>query len=290
MTGNGNNRVFGSWVELGLVANGAVKGLASGAGTGYSKVGAGLDEQGRPLAATDEDLGGSAEGASVDYCVRSTLSFANNNCGGSSGTVGGLSGTLSNNVASDKSALISEFTDGDGAGYTIETAKEISEIKDFAGTVVVNDDGTESLKTTRVIASTGSIKINGDIEYRDSGYTGLGEVPKIIIYSGKNILISCNVNRIDAVLIAENGINTCDDSGDVNNEARSRQLRINGSIISDVLTLGRTYGAATGAWSIVPAEIINYDTSLYLWSRKTNVTRSTDKLVEAYINELAPRY
>ena len=294
MTGSGNNRVFGPWVELGVVANGAVKGLSSGAGTGYSRVSAAgeisHDGQGVPLGMRGEDLGGSAEGTSTNYCVRSTLSFANNNCKGSSGAVGGLSGALRNNAVSNKRALISEFTDENGAGYTIETAKEIGEIKDFVGTVVVNDDGVESLKTTRVIASTGSIKINGNIEYADSGYTGLGEVPKIIIYSGKNILISCDVTRIDAVLIAEKAISTCSDSEDVNDEARSKQLKINGSIISDTLTLGRTYGAATGAWSIAPAEIINYDTSLYLWSRKMNVTTSTDKLVEAYTNELAPRY
>lgn len=293
MTGNSKNRVFGSWVELGLVAKGAVKGLASGAGTGYFKVGtAGKTNyggQGVPLGMTDVDLGGSAEGASTNYCVRSTLSFANSSCKGSSSTVGGLSDALYNNVASNKSALISEFINNDDASYTIETAKEIGEIKDFAGTVVVNDDGTESTKMTRVIVSAGNIRINGNIEYMNSGYTGLGEVPKIIIYSGRNIFISCDVSRVDAVLIAENAVNTCSD-GDVNDKVRSRQLKINGSIISNTLTLGRTYGAAFGAWSIAPAEIINYDTSLYLWSRKLNATTSMDKLVEAYTKELAPRY
>ncbi len=289
MTNNNDHRVFGSWVELGLVANGAVTGLASGAGTGYGIEG--INEQGIPAAARDADLGGSAEGQSLDYCVRSTLSFANVNCKASSGAVGGLGGMLQNNVSSNKRALISEFTDEEDTSYTIETAKEVGEISNFRGTEV---DGM--VKTTRVIASTGSIKINGNIEYANDGYTGLGEVPKIIIYSGKNILISCDVTRIDAVLIAEGAVNTCvdpDDASrtvDVDEEMRSSQLRINGSIISNTLTLGRTYGAATGVYSIVPAEIINYDTSLYLWSKKQNVATGTDKLVEAYTSELAPRY
>ena len=73
-------------------------------------------------------------------------------------------------------------------------------------------------------------------------------------------------------------------------EARSKQLMINGSVISNTLTLGRTYGAATGKNSVVPAEIINYDTSLYLWANNQSSAKTSGKLAETYINELAPRY
>ena len=60
-------------------------------------------------------------------------------------------------------------------------------------------------------------------------------------------------------------IKTCD-SDDVDSAANAaKQLTIYGSIIANQLIANRTYGAAPGINSIVPAEIIDFDPTLYLW-------------------------
>ena len=291
MIGQGKHRVFGSWAELSLVANGNVNGLASGAGTGYALTGnAKSVEDGEALEPISENFGGSAEGTQLDYCSRSTLSFANTRC---NEAVGGLGGSLQGRVSSDKKALISKFADENGDGYILDKKSEINEndFKDFRVGEKLGKDGVSKEVTTMVVVSENdNITINSNITYQDNGYAKLEDVPKIIIYAKNDINIKCDVTRIDAVLIAEENINTCSDSDDINAEKNSKQLRINGSVISNTLSLNRTYGAAKGVNSVIPAEIVNYDTSLYLWANKQADVTTSGKMTEAYIGELAPRY
>ena len=94
----------------------------------------------------------------------------------------------------------------------------------------------------------------------------------MIIYAKGNIEINCGVTQIDAILIADGTVYTCGTytgNGTVSdiNEVRTRtnRLQVNGAIFSKGLELGRTYGMATGIYSKIPAEIINYDTSIILW-------------------------
>ncbi len=268
----GNKIVFGSWTELSLAANGTVTGLASGAGTGYGNT----NDATNP-AASPSSLGGSAEGISPSYCIRSTLSFANNNCNSS---VGNLS-SIQSNTSSDKSSLVSRFTNTDSDEYTLEEYNDNTTI----GELIISPGETKVIK-----AQNNTITISNNIKYSsDSTYSTLESIPKLIIYAN-NIDIDCNVTRIDAVLIANENIDTCANIEDINAEGRSNQLIINGATISDTLTLGRTYGAATGINSIIPAEIINYDSSLFLWSNQQASSNNTGKLTEASTRELSPRY
>lgn len=148
---------------------------------------------------------------------------------------------------------------------------------------------------THVVKSTKNITIDGDLSYANTTYTSLSEIPKLIIY-GNNIYINCNVRRIDAILIANNTIDTCynatdkNSAGKLRNDAlRSNQLVINGMTISNKLTLGRTYGAAPGNNSDVPGEIINYDSSAVLWSNFVSGAGESGKITTTYRHELAPR-
>ncbi|MBR2753748.1 hypothetical protein IKD82_01085, partial [Candidatus Saccharibacteria bacterium] len=84
-----------------------------------------------------------------------------------------------------------------------------------------------------------------------------------------------------------------------NNANNSIQLKVNGAIIANELKPNRTYGAATGKNSIIPAEIINFDPSLYLWNVKTKSTSGSETEGESSkhldmemtdIIEIAPRY
>lgn len=281
--------IFGSWAELSLVAEGEVRGLASGAGLGYgTTTDAGNAFQQKAI----EALGG-RNGS--DYCLMSTLSIANSDC--NSASVGNLG--RSSGRSGDKSSLLSDFTEEIGTNYrVIDFGSDgfvlSGELEDFSGEEI-SEDGNTRVLTTKVIRTKGDVVIDKNIIYDNDGrnttegYSNLESIPKIIIYA-KNINISCDVTRVDAVLIADDKINTCSNDVTDNSSLRSTPLMIRGSVISNTLTLGRTYGAATGKNSVVPAEIINYDTSLYLWANNQSSATAPGKLTETYINELAPRY
>ena len=267
---------FGSWTELGLVANGAVTGLASGAGLGYA-----FNDNGdlSPDYHPNDRAGNNGKrltdpGGMIgifDYCNISTLSFANSDCNNSVGF------DSANSEVADRSEMISKLE------------KNIAE-EDITFTSTVSEMTLE--EGTKLFRSEGDIMIEGNIEYTGN-YESLGGVPKIFIYA-RNINIKCNVTRVDAALIAEEVVNTCvDDDGNtpyLNSNLRSKQLVINGTIIANKLLANRTYGAATGANSIIPAEIINYDSTLYLWGQNNTESLDSGSLEVTYQTELAPRY
>ena len=145
---------------------------------------------------------------------------------------------------------------------------------------------------TTLFHITGNTPITGDITIEKDD---VGNIPKVVIYSDGGINIECNVRRIDAILIANGDINTCSNISDLKKSAAAQNwLTINGAIkTSGTLELNRTYGAATGNNSIVPAEIINYDNSMmFIGGGSANTSASVDpsKLEVQHIRELAPRY
>lgn len=302
---NGNATVFGSWVELGIVANGAIernndKGIASGASTGLYNFAS--DRTPTPY------VGGSREGESVSICKRSPLTIPNDLCTGGS-DIGKLG---SNDDPGDKSALVSSF---------------MTESQNYTYTPVSGNYSIGSIELptgqTQVIHATGSVTIAGDIKYSRDEYSTAVEIPKIIIYAEENINIDCGVKRIDAVLIAgkdnsrDGIVYTCYDSSGEDSVESANQLKIFGTVISNKLVPRRTYGAAAGKYvnseqsgqaggatgqtfdygipdgsaaSVVPAEIIDYDTSLYLWGAPRADASASGKLDITYQTELAPRY
>lgn len=284
--------VFGSFVETNLIANGIVTGLASGAGTGYTSTG------------LTANPGGSMEN-SVSYCQRSMLSIANNNCSNSVGNAG-LS-VLTNNI-SEKTAIVNKLFPGMEANITNGTINLETDYNETSAGVrysysknnLTINAATIGKGVTHVVRSDKNVLIAGNLIYEDS-YSKLEQIPKLVILA-KNIKVNCDVvnvvSRIDAVLIAEENVDTCSatdgDKGAVtgiDSEANSKQLKINGMILANSLTLNRTYGAARGVRSIVPAEIINYDTSLYLWSfGGKSDPENTGKFTQTYLRELPPRY
>ena len=82
-------------------------------------------------------------------------------------------------------------------------------------------------------------------------------------------------------------MNTC--NSDVTSSANSNQLKINGAVITGSLLANRTYGNGAGAYSVIPAEIINYDSTLYLWGMSRANAEASGKLDTVYIQELSPR-
>lgn len=148
----------------------------------------------------------------------------------------------------------------------------------------------------RMYIGTGTIIIDEDITYSGE-YTTLESIPKVIIYAN-DVIINCDVERVDAILIAKGNIETCNLYNESDVGARSTQLRINGAVISGgQVSFGRSYGAGTGANSMIPAEIINMDPSWYLWAGEVMETSGADEanedsglMMPTYVNELPPRY
>ncbi len=288
---NSSNNVvaFGSWVEHAVVSNGTVKGLASGAATGLNVT---LDgERVNGIAETQKN---------GEYCAnRVPLSFANYftsgyGCKGGSPSATQVTGLLGlANATMDYTSLVSYILGTNGTVNTTLTitndngeyilgGREIPAGTTEVVTAARNEDGSDS-----------TILITGNIIYADGdgAYSALESIPKLIIYAD-NINIACNVSRVDAILIANNKIDTCPDSdGDKINEQKNNvQLTINGSLTTNTLELNRTYGARVGTESGIPAEIINYDTSIILWSMNQTATDDYAGMTSVYQHEIAPRY
>ena len=285
----GNIRAYGSWIESGISSTGIISGLSSGAATG----------------STADGIGGSKEGTAANYCkYRTPLSFSNYSNIGTLCPNTEATGQIGNAGAKlDKNSLVEYIARGtttntDGNNIDINGKNNYTETTSENNVNIryTYKDGDISLRgttveknVTHVVRASGTITINGDITYADEDYKNLDEIPKLILYA-ENINIACGVKRLDAIIIANKTVNTCSDSNDINSRANSNQLRINGVIIADKLELKRTYGAATGTNSGEPAEIINYDTSIILWSNAMTDTGSSNVMTATYQRELAPRY
>jgi hypothetical protein len=270
---DGKRYVFGSWGELGLISSGSVSGFSSGAALGYAS-----------QLSSNSGPGG---GTKSNICLRSPLTFANFPCNSQfyQNTVGKLGNSNAANNASDQRTMIKNKM----ANSEEETAKE---------NITLDDEVVIKKGETKVYYTTKDVNIKKDLIYEGAdsgGYATLEDMPKLVIYAEGDINISCDVNRIDGLLIAEGEVNTCAGSDgtspDVNSLERSNQLTINGAIIAKKLLANRTYGAATGANSIILAEIINFDPTLYLFGNSgsgENKSSSVNFDV-TYTKELAPR-
>lgn len=276
-----NTTIFGSWVETDIVANGQVNGLASGAATGFPGT------TNRTLASGSKLLSGSKEGDQPNLCkYRSPLTIPS--CGS------GLPGiNISSTTPEDRDALIGRFMSDDGTYIYRNNYTKLSQFITELGTSTIPAGQN---RTYVLDAKDKTFTIDTNIQYANN-YDNLIDIPKLIIRAG-DININCSVTRIDAVLIADRVnsknsitgiVNTCSDGSDVNNGSRSRQLKINGAVIAGSLKANRTYGAGTGAYSVIPAEIIDYDASLYLWGAPRADASSSGRLDTVYVRELAPR-
>ena len=302
--------VFGSWGELGLVASGRVSGLASGATLGYLTNSNGT--------VWPEVLGANPPGNSYDgvdhpggihdgpygYCKLSVLTMANASCHlGYAGEIG--TQNAMNGIKNDQNA-IRELA----KALDVGNPEKVNEIDNIDGETAFYKSGDAGIITIKggnipknktVLVHANNITIAGDITYQDSeAYDKLIATPKIVIYANQTLKINCGVRRVDAVLMAKN-VETCGNSDNINAEINSNQLKVYGAILTEKLIANRTYGAAAGVNSMVPAEIIDFDPTLYLWS---GVNRAVDgseggeeteknnglNVDTVYVRELAPRF
>ena len=313
--GNHGIHFFGSFGELGLIASGQVLGLSSASSTGYGNNNGGVLSP-NPFGVNNASNTPNPGGSSTDsLCKLSQLSFANTSC--SSDVVGMLGKTsTTTNLEEDKNNILGKFikelsspntgshvelndrnkAQADGTYYyysdsDLEVGKNAAEV-------------SVATSTVQMVHSDNTVYVRGNIVYGDV-YKKYSELPKLVLY-GKNVVIDCNVTRIDALIIADEKVATCNNYDNVSlngndiglktaverhiqDAANSQQLKINGAVVAKTLIANRTYGAATGANSIVPAEIINYDPTLYMWGGLGNEEGSDGDLEVTLMKELAPR-
>ena len=308
---NNNPYTFGSWGELGVIATGSITGFASASTLGYASNPTGqLSGILPPITGVNPPSnqgipspGGYQGSESGMFCRLSILSIANHNC--SSGSAGQVGATSAVNGIKNDQGKIKDLASALGLGDPEIVSGSMSidgESKTYYksdGSITING-GTVPMGKTILIYAKNNITIDGDIHYQDISYDNIVETPKLIVYAGGNVNIACKVNRIDAVLMG-NIVNTCSDGNEDNISAQeySNQLTIYGAVIANKLEAKRTYGAAAGVNSMVSAEIIDFDPTLYLWKgindidnndiedNKENRSSSVDIV---YTKELAPRY
>ncbi|MBR2741209.1 hypothetical protein IKD98_00400 [Candidatus Saccharibacteria bacterium] len=296
-------RKFGSWGELGVISFNGSDGFGSGASLGYQSISStgALEPRYNPANGNGNNTGDNpALGGNKSLFY--PLTIPNPSQLGFSTSVS----TTGNEIAGDLASIVSKF------GYKGE-----ENISDKNNVILNNANNLKDAENNiyyyygkgnliipaqwvrggiQVVHATGDIEITGNLMY-PSSYAKLGDIPKLVIYSEKDVKIDCGVGQIDALIIADN-VDTCGNSNNVNSRDNSNQLRVNGAIIAGSLKANRTYGAATGANSMIPAEIINFDPTLYKWGGKEadnndngdEMSNDSDIHLESvYTRELAPR-
>jgi len=321
---DGSVTIFGSWVEENVMTIGSTQWLTSGASLGkngsVTKGGYG---------------GGGVTSIETVFCKSLIpLSFANYGYGGFSSFIcpnnqasgyAGVDATAFDPTKTNVGALAEYWNDGDlpfeeypeaidlggaeiGNSILSATSKDIRSIK-TEGDITIGESRLTANQTRIVKAE--NVTISGNIYYDTSTHETLNDLSKVVIHASSNINILCGVNRIDAVLLAAGTVNTCSDAGDIDDESRSNQLVVNGTIITNEMKLERTYGNSMGIsdggyvsddveggshakhtvpGSETPAEIINYDMSLLIWGASMAGAGESNTLTMTYQYELAPRY
>ena len=280
---------FGSWVDQSLILRDGVtstmsSGAAMGLNSNYAKA-----------------------GTTGEFCKsRSPLSFANN-CT----TTNQVGKSKIDNISSNRQELIDYWigsgTDKGSCGSVwggtcrrLESANNKNIYYVSGGNL--NIGGTIPKNTTYLVKASGNVTISSDLRYYTGAYNSIGSIPKVIIYAA-NIYIACNVNEVDAILITAPGghTDTCSGGGDISSAARDRQLKIFGTLMTDTITLGRTYGNAANQTGTrtdpygtpsdgAAAEIFDYDSTILMWSEFMSGSGESDTLNTTYQHELAPRY
>lgn len=280
---------FGSWVEESLILrDGVTSTMSSGAAMGLNSNYAGA-------------------GTTGEFCkARSPLSFANN-CSATNEVGNSKINSLVGNRQELIDYWIGSGTDVGSCGSVwggtcrrLESANNKNIRYVSGGNLTVG--GTISPNTTYLVKASGTVTIGSDLRYYTGAYNSIGAIPKVIIYAA-NINIACNVNEVDAILITAPGghTDTCAGGGDINSSARARQLKVFGTVMTDSITLGRTYGDAaneTGSRTDpygtpsdgAAAEIFDYDSTILMWSEFMSGSGESDTLNTTYQHELAPRY
>ncbi len=282
------SRTFGSWAEYGIYAPGEIKWMASGSG-----------------------LAGGSSSSSQPQWSKLTFTHANrrSSCAFVYGCYTPTRTTLPNvaslypvsraqSLGSTTSISPSELADRAGSNHIATTSQS---------TLTITGDTLAPGRWVVLNAPTSHVIISDNIHYSDGPFTRTSEIPQFIIIA-RDITISSNVTNVDAWLIANDALSTCNQRGSAtqlksgtyyaSSSARltasdcDRRLTVNGPVMANRLYLRRTAGSERVIASNTtrpgePAEIFNMRPDTYLWMRSAGL-KSVYKTTN--LRELPPRY
>lgn len=270
---SGTPRTFGSWVEYGIFATGAITGI--GSSSAYAAPGM----------------------QSATVCRASILSFTNAGsslCGAA--PIGGYQTTRTiPDVA--KSFAIDAATPSFGTNPTINLASPgVQKLYTASGNVTITGGAIGKGEWIVLNAPNATVTITGNITYTSELLQSVGDIPQVVIIA-KNINIIDTVTQVDAWLIAKGTVagadgklNTCStvaETAQLTIASCNRPLVVNGPVMAQSLLLRRTAGSGAGAASDDPAEIFNLRPDAYLWAG-THAT-GNGRVQTVYMTELPPR-
>ena len=282
------SRTFGSWSEYGVFAPGEVRWMASASG---------LSE-------------GSVSDKQVDWS-RLSFTHANNQFGCSveygcytpprvnlPNVASIFPTTRAQSLGSAASINLSDLVDSSGGNHIATTNRP---------TLVITGGTLGAGRWVVLNAPDTHVIIAGDIQYSNDSLASISDIPQLVVIA-QDITIASSVEHVDAWLIAQGALATCDQRGNAtqlrngsyyrSNSANltadhcGRRLTVNGPVIANQLYLRRTAGseAATSSHPLhpgQPAEVFNLRPDVYLWANNVGakkVYKTTN------IQELPPRY
>ena len=282
-------RRYGSWVEYGVIASGAI--VNTGSGSSYRT----------GMVASLEELG--------------SLAFANNRNSSNRPDYG----RYADDVDTGFSKVARQFTAMSGQARTDvatrDTVDLVTQVPE-SGVYKLKPNATVTITASGVLPANRSIillaqegttvNVASNIEIPTT-YGSIGEISQVVIAPATEALnyainIDHNVGRIDSWLINPNGlINTCrtgQPNGSIENTPRSRglcdnTLTVNGPVSAAQLLLRRNGGKDQGDETTVrqsePAENFNLRPDAYIWAA-SYVDSASKKYVTTNSIDLPPRY
>lgn len=267
-----NGKTYGSWAEYGIFAptNGIIRSASAGALSG---------KNGFVGAATETDI--------------AHLTFANTDTPKGNWSTPATIGSYENSIG---------LPDGGSVAAGVISLDSLSNrgkvlLTEPSGTVHVG--GTLPSGSLMLLYPTGTVVIDSNIILGKNSYSSLTDLSQVVIQA-KNIIVSHDVDRVDAwlVAIAQNGtdggvVSTCDTivtpyysglTAKLDSPCNQKMLRINGPVMGREVQLRRTFGAEGDA---TPAEVINLRADAYLWTLQAASKGSTDTI---FTTELPPRF
>ncbi len=245
-------KVFGSWADYAIIANDTIKRIGSGATL----------------------ISGATVTASTCTTVPNPLTISNAYC----------------NHATNKYL---------GRASIDARLENIERFKDYLPT-------NAELNSIPVVCGSGGcrrevdagktyvVRTDDDITISENIYNNYSSSQVVII--AKNIYIDQSVTNLDAILIASgpsnNGgtVDTCKNYtyDALNNNVCTNKLTVNGLIIASKVYLKRTSGGDPVESIKEPAELVNFQPSIFIWAQNRSANAHNPQMV--YIKKLPPRY
>ena len=279
-------RLFGTWAEYDLIAKKVNNPTGSGAALAYAtpiySYTADVDEQKKLT--VDPSQAGLEKTSSAIVNPQTLGNYVGNGSTADAATYLNMSALFAGNIKGT-------FYSGDTVTTPSRVVGDVDTIEGKSGILFYTDHNN------------GTISINHNITNNTSD--------AVLVVYGKNIEIAPDVERIDAILIADGYIDTCagysrdDKTGNQSlKEHCYKQLVVNGAVYAggqdvaddrEVLRLDRTFGGGNIEGGNLDAntlsqraEIFNYDPRIIKLSYE--YMREYDPLAESYTEELSTRY